>query len=286
MAAPAPTGLGQPQPGTRLDLLADAEQVGYPMIDRKLTDWYRLGLVGSPTRQRSGQTGQDLAEYSSEQRSLFQAVARNAPGRKNAQLANIPVFAWLTWGEDWVSLAQLRAALRTAIGNVQRSARAADTAAKLFVDSVAVPRTTRKLGPEEDLRHVISQQLQRGRVNLAALRKSVGALYKPGRVEIGQGPVGAPLTADGVMVVITARMAAARKLDSLTDEQLLDARAQHLASWAEYQNAAPTLRETAGPRFERLFTDLDVDTRVAHATSDLLLLVGINLRTASRRSQL
>src|SRR5512144_2052994 len=123
----------RPAPGTLNDLLADAADLGMrDASERRLREWTRLGLLGSPTRQSLGRGhGQAPALYSSRQRALFHAVVHHRVlGHKNATLAQIPVWAWLFNSDPGVTLDQLKKALGTALGSETMSKRAADQAAK------------------------------------------------------------------------------------------------------------------------------------------------------------
>ncbi len=267
----------RPLPGTRLDLQADAQDLGLELSERLIAEWRRLGLLGSPRRRKSGAHGQDLAEFSPEQRALFRAVVHNrVRGASNAALANLPVYAWLNFGEDWVETSQVRVAMATAVGkDLRRSERAAASAARTLVDQVDVNNAS--IYARAAFKREVAEQLRSGRIDPARLRAMVTKVFQPGDVVIRRGPRDAMLDVDAITTSVAARMRAARNLDRITDDQFQEARLRHLASWAEYRNGAQQRQQEAGPQLSSLFDDLSSNSQAANAVGTLLLLLGFAL---------
>ena len=266
----------RPEPGTRLDLIEDARQVGLELTDRQFTEWRRLGLVGAPKRQRTGPTGQDLAIFSSEQRALFRAIARDrVQGVSNAWLASHPVNAWLNFGDDSVSIEQLRAALTTAVGKPTHSTRVAAITARSIVDQIDLNDAS--VSARAFFKSQITEQLSAGPVNEAKVRAAVLRVFQPGNVVIYRGSSDAPLHVDAVTTWLVATMTATRKLKTITDDQLREARLQHLASLPEYIRNQAARQAEGGPQLADLYADVTPISLAKQAVSTLLLLLGMNI---------
>lgn len=263
-----------PPPGTRLDLQADAQHLGLDLSERLITEWRRLGLLGAPRRRKSGPHGQDLAEFSSEQRDLFRAVVRSRLlGASNAALANLPVYAWLNFGEEWVDTAQVRLAMRTAVGkDPRRSERAAAATARGLLDSIDVNNAS--VRARAAFKREVTEQLRKGRIDLARLHAVVTRVFQPGDVVIRRGPRDAMLHVDAITSIVAARMTAAGKLDKITNEQFYQVRLRHLASWGGYAQKGWQRQQEAGPQLAHLYNDLDSESQAAQAVGTLLLLLG------------
>lgn len=161
---------------------------------------------------------------------MFRAVVRSrVRGASNAALANLPVYAWLNFGEDWVETSQVRVAMATAVGkDLRRSERAAASAARTLVDQVDVNNAS--IYARAAFKREVAEQLRSGRIDPARLRAMVTKVFQPGDVVIRRGPRDAMLDVDAITTSVAARMRAARNLDRITDDQFQEARLRHLAS--------------------------------------------------------
>jgi hypothetical protein len=273
-----------PEPCTRLDLIADAKLLGFDLSERLFNEWRRLGLIGAPQRRRSGPHGQDLALFSSEQRVLFRAIAMDrARGVRNAWLAAYPVHAWLNYGDDWVSIDQLRAALTTAVGNPKLSERVAAITAKALVDPIDVNNAN--VHARAHFKREVAKQLRRGRIDEDRLRAAVTRVFQPGVVIIIRGTTDAPLRIEAITMWLVTTMNAALKLKTITDEQLYEARLQHLVSLQGYLQGQAARQAEGGPQLAELYADIDPDDPTP-AVGTLLQLVGTNIlnrRLAARK---
>ncbi len=283
MEGEARTEADHPLPGTLEDLISDAARVGLEGFNERLArDWHRRGLLGSPERQHLGRgRGSTVGLYSSEQRALFEALARNrAAGIKLPTLATLPVWAWLNY-DGWVDLAQLRRALNTAVGNPRLSERVASQTAQLLLR--LVDHRQGRPGDRGALRDELVDQLRSGRVDDARLLPKVKAVFQPsGRLLVARGPVGASMSAQDFTYGLGVRVLAARNLMNVTDEQLLTARSQHRASWMEYQQHREELAANAGS-LAWLFRELTENEQATSSVATLLLLIGIQLTTTPER---
>jgi hypothetical protein len=98
---------------TRRQLIADAERHGYAVSERLIVDWTARGLLGAPRRRGTGR-GSAPAVFSENQARLFLEVLRQRENTKQAAtLANVPVWFWIHYRNDYVTTDQARRALRT-----------------------------------------------------------------------------------------------------------------------------------------------------------------------------
>lgn len=273
-----------PPPGTLDDLITDATAVGWEFNERLARDWHRRGLLGSPRREPLGRgRGSDPAVYSSQQRALFQAEARNrAAGLRLPTLAALPVWAWLTYGDDWVGLPQLRRALHTAVGDPRRSQRVAGQTAQLLL--ALVDHKQGRPGDRSRLRAELTAQLTSGRIDQARLRPRVEAVFEPLGLSVVRGPAGASLTPEAFTYGLGTRMLAAVFLTKITDDQLFTARLQHQTAWPQYQQQRAEFATYAGS-LSRLFEETDLPTDVVSSVGTLLLLVGMQMQAVRKAAQ-
>ncbi len=273
---------GRPEPGSLNDLINDARRLGLDFDERTARDWHQRGLLGSPQRRPLGRgRGSQAAVYRSEQRALFQAVARNwVTGCRYSTLATLPVWAWLHHGDDWVCLQQLRRALRTAVGpNPRQSRRVARQTTQQLLQLMDFRHG--RPGDRGRLRDELTEQLYDWRINPDVLRPLVAAVFQPAGLQLVRGPAAASLTVDRVTFQLTMPLHAAAKLNQITDEQLHTARLQHQASWAEYQQRRHELAQHAGS-LSPLFDEVPLDQQVLSSVGALLRLLGIQLTNDAR----
>jgi hypothetical protein len=266
-----------PAPGTLDDLFGDAREVGFVFNEPLARKWHAKGLLGSPAKAGLGQgRGSVPGLYSSEQRALFRAAARNAArGIRYPGLAAIPVWAWLNDSTNTVAWEQLRRALRTARGPVpQKSRRLAEQTARSLVDEVDFGAAS--VQSRAQLRNEMAAQLYAGRIDPNALRPKVAKVFEPEGLHVVRGPVGAQLDVDSFVYSLAARMLALSR-KTWPDELLGTARLQHRVSWLEYQKRQPDLAARAGSLASR-FATVALDDEVAGSVSTLVLLVGMQLQ--------
>ncbi|MCU1358018.1 MAG: hypothetical protein JWM89_3436 [Acidimicrobiales bacterium] len=166
---------------TRTQLIDEAEKRDFALSNRQITDWVEKGLLDKPRRRGTGR-GSKLAVWSDNQvEMLFSILDKHRTVKKAPRLADLPVGAWLGWGEDYVSLVQVRRAMRTWAGAnsdslVGRIRQSVDLLLKDFDAKPAVRRELRET--LTDLLVGISdegQLLARRDAIAAALRKAQGA---------------------------------------------------------------------------------------------------------------
>jgi hypothetical protein len=104
-------------PGTIDDLVDDSHALSLPATPRMIRDWSERGLLGYPSQEGRGKgrgQGSRKATYGANQRILFRHLLQlRASGYSVRELALVPIYLWLYWGDSYVDLAQLRRALGT-----------------------------------------------------------------------------------------------------------------------------------------------------------------------------
>jgi hypothetical protein len=276
--------VGVPPPGSITDLVADAHKIGYSAFtERMAREWNRRGLLGSPKRVSLGRGhGQALAVYSAEQRAVFRATVRNRlDGIRYEVLAGLPVWAWLNWGEDYVSNEQLVRALRTAVGPIPRKTRGgAERSASLLIRGVEVNGApTQAVGRLK--RELVSLVVQGPtRPTVRSLEAAVRSVLEPRGVAIVRGPTHAPLMTETVTGVLVCRMKGMRRLSSVTEVELRTAQTRFQETWPEYRGAARHLAAQAGQELAHLYDSPEL-IPVDEAVNTLLLHIGLLPRAAT-----
>ena len=105
------------EPGqyTARDLQQEAVARGLPEPSGRLIhDWPSKGLLASPLRASSGYKSGVKGLWSAEQAEVFLSIyaLRTRQDARLLDLANLPVYTWLTGDDAWVPLEQARRALR------------------------------------------------------------------------------------------------------------------------------------------------------------------------------
>lgn len=111
---------------TNLDLMLEAGVRGYSLTERQIVDWTARGLIDQPRRRGTGRGSERAVRSDNQARLLFELLRMHRHTPKLAALANMPVYVWLGWGENYVSIRQVRRAMRTfVIGHANEPARKA-----------------------------------------------------------------------------------------------------------------------------------------------------------------
>jgi hypothetical protein len=101
-------------------------------------------------------------------------------------------------------------------------------------------------------------------------------VFQPGIVVIHRGTSDARLHIEAVTRWLVTTMTAAQKLENITDEQLHEARLQHLVSLQGYLQGQAARQAEGGPQLAGLYADVDLDDPKP-AVGTLLQLVGTNI---------
>ena len=251
------------EPGTAEDLIADAAELGLTFTARTIDDWVESGLVGAPAFQKSTQRGSDPRVFSADQRRLFtellKARARSPHKRIRADRLIEPVlYLWLA-DNAVVTDQQARRALRTyakGMGRLPASART--VAAKRVVDQIAhadaVPALRR--AAEQLLANVEKTAYTTRRIEAADRERLYSLLIdlthdvdlRLSGFERGLGPPQAPLVLAQLFGswVARLRMSVVLRGEQVTEQELAEARAEHVAEWARYQQVRPGLHAASG----------------------------------------
>ncbi len=98
---------------TNKDLIEGALKRGYILTERKIVDWTAHGLLDRPKVRGTGRGSQLSVRPDHQAELLWVLLKQQTAATKIAALANIPVYAWLGWGERYISIGQVRKAMRT-----------------------------------------------------------------------------------------------------------------------------------------------------------------------------
>lgn len=281
----------KPDPGTIKDLIADALDSELDVDERSLREWHRIGLLGSPERRsRASGSGTDRFVYSSEQRALFRVVARNkASGAKNADLAAVPIYAWMNFPEAWVSVDQARRAMDLVFIGAEKPTppnKAKKRSPRRLSMRVCEIQATRLLKQfnvngarvgRGDFKAEVSGQLYAGRVDEARIRAVVRTIFEPSGIAIVRGPLDAPMTVDSLTEYIVSTMNGLFTYPTLEDHDLKILRSRNLVLRPAYERIRPLWESEAAPDIASLFHDQSAEERVQDAPGSVLLMIGLGV---------
>ena len=263
-------------PYSRRRLVEEAQVAGFPDANERLvTEWVRLGLLGSPERTNCKGKRGAFYEWPDHQLDLFLTLLRKRGGevRRTKALAAIPVGVWLYWGDEWVSISQVRRALitSTSLFGPPGSWGHAKANAKEVVRSLrsegALPEATRAL------QECLTSGLYNTRLDPDQLRPLVAEVLACDPRTGGWGPFGWSL--DDVVHWLRATVVAISRLSSVTDGDLVDARARLRGALLQY---AVEWRQLTGlPVYGQSFEEPTVESLVSRSCKNLLLALGARM---------
>lgn len=266
--------------GTVDDLLNDARSAGYHATRRQISDWVSLGLLDYPKRRGRGRGGAAKALYSGQQRQLFLSLlAKRSEVRHIKPLAQIPVFIWMCWGEDYVPLRQARRAFMTWLGDIRDSQDGARRSARALLGQLDHPGATETA--RRTLVNVVAEIAYTGHLDVPALQPAVTAVFEPDGKPRVLGHPAAPLNADAVVTLLEARLTAARKLQEgqVSDEQLIGARYAHRLHMAEYVRSQPDIAASSDSA-HTLYEPVTQQATFDSCCRDLLTVLGLQVMSA------
>jgi len=237
-------------PGTIVDLVADAAAAGHQTTARLVRDWTQAGLLDYPQRRPAGKGhGFRAALYPANQRMLFLILLHHRPANRISSLARIPVGLWMYCGEQYVPIRQAHRAMKTWIWDPRASKEHARDAAREVLRQLDHPEATHA-ARRELVESIAKIAYTVPVVDYADLERRVRDVFEPagGRLRRAIGHPAAPLTADSILVLVKARLAAVRLLAErrVDDDAVNAARQAHLIAYAEYAAQQSTFA-TAAP---------------------------------------
>jgi hypothetical protein len=261
-------------------MVAAARDAGLIGTRRLLRDWVQRGLLDSPKKVGLGRGRGTEATWSDNQRRLWLTLLRGRlSGATLTQLYNVPVWLWLQMGDDHVPERQVRRALARWGHDVTHQAFGpAERAAAAVARKVAGPGSKRgvrkRLGgvladivsgypPEED----------------ATLESAAREVIDPARTRNPRGPQGAPLSPQGYVGLVRARLAAIAQLAGIDGDAFRLAREFYRLASADYVAVQPTL--SMDPDLGTWFDARTLEVEVDSACVDFMTILGLPLVKAS-----
>jgi hypothetical protein len=169
------------EPGTIDDLVDDSHALSLPATPRMIRDWSERGLLGYPSQEGRGKgrgQGSRKATYGANQRLLFRNLLQlRASGYSVRELALVPIYLWLYWGDSYVDLAQLRRALRTWAPSPIMRRWQAEASADRIVRQFADPAATAE--DRAALRDVIIQSCLSPTPNVESVWDALNWVFDP-----------------------------------------------------------------------------------------------------------
>lgn len=267
-------------PGTIEELIADARGSGHTITARLVWDWTEAGLLDHPQRRPRGKGhGSSPALYPANQRMLLLTLLHHRPNNGIASLARIPVGIWTYWGDDYVPLRQARRAFITWLGDSRVSQRKAKESAKALLGQLDNPAAS--TAARRHLVRIVADVAYTGRADLEMLDSAVRDVFEPGSKHVRRalGHPAAPITAESVIDLIRARLAAVGQLNAgaVTDESFLQARQAHLMVFHEYIGQQPALAASAPQHLPSMYERPNWEAALNSCCSDLLTILGLEI---------
>jgi hypothetical protein len=263
------------------DLVADAQALDFPATRRLITDWVRLGLLDHPGRRSLGRgRGQAKAVWPPNQRRLFQELAKKRPTvAQLGPLFNMPVYLWLSWGDDYVPLRQARRALATWAGKVGRPAwrQCMITAKQILAE---LDHAGAHPADSKALVEAIATVGYTNTLDREALLAAAKRVADPNNVGSTLWLPGPRMTPDGFVHLVEARTRALADLAHLSDTDFQSARRNFQASWHDYVDWR---QHQSRPRAARLFASPPDAEAVNNACVNLLTLLGLQQLETARK---
>ena len=267
------------EPATKTDLVADAAALGVTVSERMITDWVEVGLLNAPTRTGAGRgKGSKPAQFPANQRQLFTTLIRKrAETNKTSQLARIPMYLWVCWGDDYVPTRQARKAFRTwAKDTLRVGVENAQANARAIVEQVAADNAPQQEVTE--LTNLLTQVAHQGRLDdPAQLEYLLDIVIDPNGTDQRLGPPGLQVDArQYVRSLVRSQVALNHVLDgTLEEDMLLTAREHQRQDLAQYLTAQPRLLAQTTPEVSAKFKiKMENKDIVEQICPNLLLIIG------------
>jgi len=219
---------------TARHMLEAADEYGLPASPRLLREWVQLGLLDRPEVRGRGRAFGVRGTYSSNQRQLFVALLQLRERKaRRAQLAKIPVWLWLRWGDEYAPLRQVRRALETwEIGIRSASWSKTDARAAQLATAVSAPGARQH--KKRWFRTVLSDIATDAAYDRSEFISAGREIMDPDRTNSFRGPVDASLGPEQYADLIDARLEAISRLSEFSDEEFSEARDFYRYARADY----------------------------------------------------
>ena len=266
-------------PATKADLVADAAALGVTVSERLVTDWIEVGLLDAPTRTGAGRgKGSKHALFPANQRRLFTSlIQKRAETRKISQLAQVPMYLWVCWGDDYVPTRQAGKAFRTWAKDTKRvGVKSGQAIAKGWVEAVAGAQAPQQEVTE--LTTLLAAVANLGRLDDPdELERLLDIVIDPEGSDQRLGPPGLELDArEYVKSVVCSQVALSHVLDgTLEENMLLTAREHQRQDLAQYLLQQPGLLAQMTPEVSAKFKiKMETQEIFEQVCPSLLLVIG------------
>lgn len=254
------------------ELIAAAADRGVAVTRRTLSHWVTQGLIAPPTRRGLGRGRGTSATWPEAHVKTYLAIRgkRGPQAKSPATLANIPVWLWLRFGEDYVPLNQARRAL----GTWARSKRKVSGAAALInvrglVKQISHPEARR--ADRKALREELANAAVKGRVDVPTASAAARRVIDPHQTGV-MATLNLATSADALIKLFDARLRGCRLITRLSDDDLRTVRLLYVSSRAEH-NASKMPRLTLPPAH-------DAQDEISNACLNAITLIGLMDRSS------
>ena len=272
-------------PYSRAGLVQVAREAGFEDVNERLiTEWVQLGLLDTPERvgRKDGKRGA-FYQWPDNQFSLLVTIlGKRSEVRHTKALVIIPVGIWLYWGDEWITLRQVRRALVTSIGlyGPPGSWERAQANAREVVGALR-----REDAPRDALswlREELALALYNCKVDVSTIRPLVEDVLKSDTATGGWGPFGWDV--NQVVDMLRVTVEGINHIGSATTRELTDARDRLRAAVLDYASSWKQLSRL--PRYGHSFEQLTLDMLIERSCRDLVAQVGMEMLAKDEGQQL
>jgi hypothetical protein len=261
------------------DLLSVAEDHGFDVSRRLISDWVSLGLLDKAKDSGRGRGRGKNYTWPYAQLRLFLVLLEKRRQVKRPVLCNVPVIFWLIWGDGYVPLRQTRRALATWAGTYGTSGfgRARKTAREV-VALLDHRRASQK--DRERLVDLVVGAAYQGVIDRDSMLEVAQRVFNPDNLDLSGAPAAA-MTPESYVRLVEARTTALQRLQEIPDDVYLDARSSYLTTGPTAALAQAALAQDVRPTTPgQMFKEFEKTTN--RACLDLLTLLGLTLMIPRR----
>lgn len=259
---------------SKRELIVEAHRRGFiDVTERQITEWVRLGLLDLAERapRKDGHKGAFYLWPENQLNLLLTLLNKQKEVKHTSSLVVIPVSIWLYWGDNWVTTNQARRALKTSVNLFgpphswkRACANASDVVKTLLNDGAPRNKVKRLID-------TLAIGLHSKKLDRDVLRPLLADLAEHDSQLEQWGPFGFDI--DSILDMLLATLKAINELDTITDQDLIDARAFQRQKVIAYAADFPKLSKS--PAFGKQFEKITLELLVERSCRDLLFQLGL-----------
>lgn len=259
---------------SRKELVQKAHESGFvDASERLIAEWVRLGLLDTAKRvtRRDGRKGAHYVWHENQLNLFLLLLTKRKDVNRISSLVVIPVAIWMYWGDEWITLKQVRRALSTSLDlfGSPHSWERANSEARQVVKKLLGPRV-----PKDKVNLLIdtlTQGLYHKKLDRDLLASVLTDIAKHDSQLKHWGPFGFDI--DAILDLFLATLTAVNCRGSISDRDFIDARylQRKMVLFCSMEYPHLSKLTTFGEQFEKI----TFDSLVTRSCRDLLFQLGM-----------